>query len=65
MFDETTGFHYIYRRQHSLRTRNLSKEDGVMSKSKDVRKDTKKKPSKTAKEKKEAKKLKKAARAGL
>ena len=32
----------------------------IMSKSKDVKKDTKKKPAKTAKEKKEAKKLKKA-----
>ncbi len=45
--------------------KKFQKEDGIMSKSKDVKKDTKKKPSKTAKEKKEAKKLKKAAKAGL
>jgi hypothetical protein len=32
----------------------------IMGKSKDVKKDTKKKPAKSAKEKKEAKKLKKA-----
>jgi hypothetical protein len=36
-----------------------------MAKSKDVKKDAKKKPTKTAKEKKEAKKLKKAERAGF
>jgi hypothetical protein len=36
-----------------------------MSKSRDVKKDAKKKPARTAKEKKEAKKLKKAAKAGI
>jgi len=35
-------------------------EDAIMSKSKDVKKDSKKKPGKSLKEKKEAKKLKKA-----
>lgn len=35
-------------------------EDKIMAKSKDVKKDEKKKPAKSAKEKKEAKKLKKA-----
>jgi hypothetical protein len=38
----------------------LKKEAYIMGKSKDVKKDTKKKPAKSAKEKKEAKKLKKA-----
>lgn len=36
-----------------------------MAKSRDIKKDAKKKPVKTAKEKKEAKKLKKAERAGF
>jgi hypothetical protein len=36
-----------------------------MSKSRDVKRDAKKKPAKTAKEKKEAKKMKKAAKAGI
>ena len=36
-----------------------------MSKSRDIKRDAKKKPAKTAKEKKEAKKLKKAAKAGI
>jgi hypothetical protein len=40
-------------------------EESVMSKSKDVKRDEKKKPVKSAKEKKEAKKMKKAAKAGL
>jgi len=40
--------------------KNRSKKGGsIMGKDKDVKKDTKKKPSKTLKEKKEAKKLKK------
>jgi hypothetical protein len=38
-------------------------EDAIMSKSKDVKKDSKKKPGKSLKEKKEAKKLKKAGKA--
>jgi len=64
VFDETRRFHYID--QESFKEHeHFPKEDVVMSKSKDVRKDSKKKPSKTAKEKKEAKKLKKAAKAGL
>jgi hypothetical protein len=44
--------------------RQLTRGGEVMGKDKDVKKDTKKKPSKTLKEKKEAKRLKKTGKAG-
>jgi hypothetical protein len=43
----------------------IKMEGSIMGKSKDVKKDAKKKPAKSAKEKKEAKKLKKAGKAGF
>jgi hypothetical protein len=42
----------------------IFKGDEIMGKSKDVKKDAKKKPAKSLKEKKEAKKLKKAGKMG-
>ncbi len=46
--------------KHEMIPHRGEREDAIMSKSKDVKKDSKKKPGKSLKEKKEAKKLKKA-----
>jgi hypothetical protein len=70
MFDEIPSFYYIHLQRISKNDvfagYELIKLEGqIMGKSKDVKKDAKKKPVKSAKEKKEAKKLKKAGNAGF